>query len=182
MNNIYLIGMPGCGKSTIGKMVSQKLKLKNVDADEYLENKYCRTIPQIFDLYGEEDFRQKESEVIRELSNMSGLIVSTGGGVVVKVKNKNVMKNSGTVVFIHTLPENILKNSNLSGRPLLKDKNRIFDLYEQRISLYRDFADIIIDNNGDIETTVNEILKHIKEWAKWEITTRKKLRLCHMSR
>ena len=73
------------------------------------------------------------------------------------------MKNSGVIIFIDSSPKTILSNSSLGGRPLLKDKNRIFDLYEQRISLYRDFADIIIDNNGDIETTVNEILKHIKE-------------------
>ena len=158
MNNIYLIGMPGCGKSSIGKIISQKLNLKHIDADEYLEKKYSQTIPQIFALNGEEDFRNKESAVIKELSCMSGVVVSTGGGVVVKEINKGVMKKSGTIVFIHTTPENILKNSNLSGRPLLKDKTRIYDIYKARINLYKDFADIIIDNNTDIETAVNQII------------------------
>ena len=158
MNNIYLIGMPGCGKSSIGKIISQKLNLKHIDADEYLENKYSKTIPQIFALNGEEDFRKKESAVIKELSGMSDLLVSTGGGVVEKEINKSVMKKSGTIVFIHTTPENILKNSNLSGRPLLKDKTRIYDIYKARINLYKDFADIIIDNNTDIESAVNQII------------------------
>ena len=163
MNNIYLIGMPGCGKSTIGKIVSEKLNLKHIDADEYLENKYSQTIPEIFDLYGEDDFRQKESEVIRELSNMSGVLVSTGGGVVVKEINKNSMKKSGIIVFIDTSPENILNNSSLSGRPLLKDKTRIYDIYNSRINAYKDFADITIVNNSSIEAAANKIINYFNK-------------------
>ncbi|MBO7289158.1 MAG: shikimate kinase [Clostridia bacterium] len=163
MNNIYLIGMPGCGKSSIGKIVSEKLNLKHIDADEYLENKYSQTIPQIFAINGEEDFRQKESVVIKELSNMQSVLISTGGGVVVKENNKSIMKKSGIIVFIHTTPENILKNSNLSGRPLLKDKNLIYDIYKARINLYKDFADIIIDNNSSIEYAANQIINHFNK-------------------
>ena len=163
MNNIYLIGMPGCGKSTIGKIISKRLKLKHIDADEYLENKYSQTIPNIFSLYGEDDFRQKESTVIEELSKMNNLLVSTGGGVVVKDRNKEIMKNSGAVVFIDTTPDNILKNSSLSGRPLLKDKNRIYEIYKSRIDLYKDFADIVIDNNSSIDTAANEIIKYLSK-------------------
>lgn len=163
MNNIYLIGMPGCGKSTIGKIISKRLKLKHIDADEYLENKYSQTIPNIFSLCGEDDFRQKESIVIEELSKMNNLLVSTGGGVVVKDRNKEIMKNSGAVVFIDTTPDNILKNSSLSGRPLLKDKNRIYEIYKSRIDLYKDFADIVIDNNSSIDTAANEIIKYLSK-------------------
>jgi len=110
MNNIYLIGMPGCGKSTIGKIIADRLNLKHIDADKFLEDKYFQTIPDIFRMYGEEDFRQKESTVIEELSKMSDILVSTGGGVVVRENNKEIMKNSGIVVFIDTTPDNILKN------------------------------------------------------------------------
>ena len=163
MNNIYLIGMPGCGKSTIGKIISKRLKLKHIDADEYLENKYSQTIPNIFSLYGEDDFRKKESIVIEELSKMNNLLVSTGGGVVVKDRNKEIMKNSGAVVFIDTTPDNILKNSSLSGRPLLNDKNRIYEIYKSRIDLYKDFADIVIDNNSSIDTAANEIIKYLSK-------------------
>ena len=163
MNNIYLIGMPGCGKSTIGEILSQKLGLEHIDADIYLEQKFNNTIPNIFETKGEDDFRKKETLTLAHLSQKENIIVSTGGGAVKLKENKSIMKNSGVIIFIDSSPKTILSNSSLGGRPLLKDKNRIFDLYEQRISLYRDFADIIIDNNGDIETTVNEILKHIKE-------------------
>ena len=163
MNNIYLIGMPGCGKSTIGKIISEKLGLKHIDADEYLEEKYSQTIPDIFSRYGEDDFRKKESIIIEELSKMNNLLVSTGGGVVVRKENKEIMKNSGIVVFIDTSPENILKNSSLSGRPLLKDKNRIFQIYESRINLYKDFADVIIDNNSSIETAADEIINYLSK-------------------
>lgn len=160
MNNIYLIGMPGCGKSTIGKIIADKLNLRHIDADKYLEEKFFQTIPDIFSLYGEEDFRQKESIVLEELSKMSNLLVSTGGGVVVREKNKEIMKKSGIVVFINTNPENILANSKLSGRPLLKDKTCIYEIYKSRINLYKDFADIEIDNNSSIEEASKEIIKN----------------------
>jgi len=163
MNNIYLIGMPGCGKSTIGKIIADRLNLKHIDADKFLEDKYFQTIPDIFRMYGEEDFRQKESTVIEELSKMSDILVSTGGGVVVRENNKEIMKNSGIVVFIDTTPDNILKNSSLSGRPLLNDKNRIFEIYKSRIDLYKDFADIIIENNSSIETAADEIIKYLSK-------------------
>ncbi len=163
MNNIYLIGMPGCGKSTIGKIISEKLGLKHIDADEYLENKYSQSIPDIFKNFGEDDFRNKESIVIKELSKKTNIIVSTGGGVVVRKENKAEMKKSGVVVFINTTPQNILANSSLEGRPLLSDKNRIYDLYNKRIALYNDFADIIIDNNSSIEAAAQKIINQFNK-------------------
>ena len=163
MNNIYLIGMPGCGKSTIGKILSKALNMQVIDSDTYLENKYNDTIPNIFETKGEADFRQKETSTIEELSKKDNLIVSTGGGVVVTYKNKDIMKKSGTVVFIDSHPEVILSNSSLGGRPLLKDKNRIFDLYNQRIELYREFADVTIDNNGSLDAAVNQIINYFNK-------------------
>lgn len=163
MNNIYLIGMPGCGKSTIGKILSKALNMQVIDSDIYLENKYNDTIPNIFETKGEADFRQKETSTIEELSKKDNLIVSTGGGVVVTYKNKDIMKKSGTVVFIDSHPEVILSNSSLGGRPLLKDKNRIFDLYNQRIELYREFADVTIDNNGSLDAAVNQIINYFNK-------------------
>ena len=163
MNNIYLIGMPGCGKSTIGKILSKALNMQVIDADTYLENKYNDTIPNIFETKGEADFRQKETSTIEELSKKDNLIVSTGGGVVVTYKNKDIMKKRGTVVFIYSHPEVILSNSSLGGRPLLEDKNRIFDLYKQRIELYREFADVTIDNNGSLDAAVNQIINYFNK-------------------
>ncbi len=161
MNNIYLIGMPGCGKSTIGEMLSFKLGIEHIDADKYLEDKFNMTIPEIFALRGEDDFRQKETLTLEELSKKNNKIISTGGGVVKHIRNKEYMQNTGTIVFIDTPPENILANSALGGRPLLKDKSNIYKLYDERIELYRAFADVTVDNTDDIETAVNNILKII---------------------
>lgn len=157
MNNIYLIGMPGCGKSTVGRILSKELGIENIDADKYLEEKFGELIPDIFEIKGEDEFRRMETLTIEELSKKDNLLVSTGGGVVKIVANKEFMKKSGVVVFIDSSPDSILANSNLGGRPLLKDKNRIFDLYTQRIDLYRDFADITVDNNGLLEDTVQSL-------------------------
>ncbi len=160
MNNIYLIGMPGCGKSTIARIISEHLNKEYIDADAYLEKKYNESIPRIFETKGELDFRCKETDVLEELSQKDNIIISTGGGVVVTYKNKDIMKKTGVVVFIDCQPEVILSNSSLGGRPLLKDKTHIFKLYKERINLYKEFSDIIIDNNGNIEDTVNQIIKY----------------------
>lgn len=161
MNNIYLIGMPGCGKSTIGGLLSCKLGMVHIDADIFLEEKFSVSISHIFETKGEDAFRQMETETIAELACKDNIIVSTGGGVVTRACNKEIMKKSGTVVFIDSNPDTILVNSSLGGRPLLKDKTKIFDLYNDRIELYRDFADITADNNGLIETVVNTIIEKI---------------------
>ena len=150
--------MPGCGKSTIARIISKHLNKEYIDADVYLEKKYNESIPDIFAVRGESDFRHKETSVLEELSKKDDIIISTGGGVVVTYKNKDIMKKTGVVVFIDCQPEVILSNSSLSGRPLLKDKTRIFELYKERIDLYKDFSDIIIDNNGKIEDTVSQII------------------------
>ncbi len=162
MNNIYLIGMPGCGKSAIGKILSKELKLIHIDADVYLEQKFSKTIPEIFSENGEEYFRIMETEIINELSRMDNIIVSTGGGVVTVPDNKKLMKSTGKIIFIDSSPETILGNSSLSGRPLLKDKTKIFDMYKTRIAMYRDFADIIADNNGLIDNTVMAIKESLE--------------------
>ena len=162
MNNIYLIGMPGCGKSTIGRILSQKLGKTHIDADVFLEEKFGMSIPHIFETKGEDIFRQMETETMTDLACIDNIIVSTGGGVVTRAANRGIMQKSGIIVFIDSTPETILANSNLGGRPLLKDKTRIFDLYNARIDLYRDFADITADNNGLIETAVNAIIAKLK--------------------
>ncbi len=161
MNNIYLIGMPGCGKSTIGRILAADLGLIHIDADAYLEQKYNMKISDIFGTKGEDAFRQMETDVISELCRMDGVIISTGGGVVTRSQNKQPMKNSGTLVFIDSTPETLLKNSSLEGRPLLRDKSKVYDLYNSRIAMYRNFADIIADNNGFIEDTLKTIKKSL---------------------
>ncbi len=147
MNNIYLVGMPGCGKTTIGGLVAKKLGVELTDLDEYIVMREGRTIPEIFE-EGEAVFRQKETEALRSLAVKENLFVATGGGIVTVEENIDIMKKSGKVIFIDASVDFILQNSSLEGRPLLKDKNRIHDLYKARIALYRKSADYTVANDG----------------------------------
>ena len=161
MKNIYLIGMPGCGKSTIGKIISGEINMDFVDLDDYIEKKASKTIPELFEI-GEKHFREAESDALLKVSRMQNTIVATGGGIIVNEKNTEIMKNTGKVIYINTSPEKILKNSSLDGRPLLKDKNKIFDLYERRCKLYNSSADYIVENENSIDECVQKIIAIIK--------------------
>lgn len=164
MNNIYLVGMPGCGKSTIGRAVSKKLGIKFLDADDYIVKKTAKTIDEIFLEVGNEGFRKIESECLVEISKMQNVLVATGGGIVTVLENISVMKDTGKVIFIDTPVENILKNSSLSNRPLLKDKSKIYELYNERIEKYNFASDFICENSGErilAEKNLLEICKKI---------------------
>lgn len=158
MNNFYLVGMPGCGKSTIGKLLSKKLGMLLIDADEYLVKKEKRRISDIFEKDGEAHFRSLETKYLKEISKNSNILVSTGGGVVLFEENIDTMKMSGKVIFIDTPCENILSNSSLGGRPLLEnDKNRIYILYNERYEKYVKSADYIYKNIKNIDDAIKEI-------------------------
>lgn len=161
MNNIYLIGMPGSGKSSVGKQIAEKLAVRCIDLDEYICRAHNKTIDELF-ADGEGAFRDAETQALREVSNLSGVIVSTGGGIVCRNENAEIMKKSGTVVFIDTDVKNILANSALSGRPLLKDKNAIYTLYDERIEKYRAAAQYTVDNNGFLCDACDEAEKIVR--------------------
>lgn len=156
--------MPGCGKSTIGRAVSKKLRIKFVDVDDYIVKKVGKTIDEIFSEVGNDGFRKFESECLLEISKMENVIVATGGGVVTVPENISVMKDTGKVIFIDTPVENILKNSSLSNRPLLKDKTKIYELYSERAEKYNFASDFICENSGErilAEKNLLEICKKI---------------------
>lgn len=157
MNNIYLIGMPGSGKTTLGKQISSDFNLPFIDLDYYLVEKERHTIEDIFNTRGEKYFRIAETKYLKEVSKKENTIVSTGGGVVLFDENIEIMKDSGIIIFINTPPECILKNSTLTGRPLLHDKNKIFTLYEERFDKYKKAADFMVDNLSDIQQAKSEI-------------------------
>ena len=161
MKNIYLIGMPGCGKSTIGKSVSSSLDIKFIDLDEYIVSFSGRTIADMFE-EGESIFRKAETDSLKEVAKKENLIVATGGGVVVTPENIDIMQKSGTVIFIDCEAETILKNCSLEGRPLLRDKNKIYDLYNNRIALYRKAAMHTVQNDGSFDEAVKKTEEMIK--------------------
>ncbi|WP_026885836.1 shikimate kinase [Clostridium beijerinckii] len=156
-NKVVFIGMPGCGKSTIGRLVSEELKINFIDMDNYIENMTSKTIPELFE-QGENSFRDFESLACRELAKEGKVIISSGGGVVKRKENIDVLKEEAFIIFIDRPLEELLGDVDISKRPLLKEgREKIIKLYEERYELYRLCADKIIRNDREIGNIVNEI-------------------------
>lgn len=153
MQNIILIGMPGCGKSTIASLLAQKLGRKCVDADEKIVELAGKSIPEIFAQDGEETFRAWETKALQELGMQSGQIIATGGGCVTQERNYPLLHQNGILFWL----KRDLEVLPTDGRPL-SQANKIRDLYVKRKPMYEAFADHIIDNNGSCEDTVCAIL------------------------
>ena len=154
MQNIVLIGMPGCGKSTVGKLLSGKTGRKFVDADEEIVRMAGKSIPEIFAQDGEEAFRDFETRVLRELGKQSGLIIATGGGCVTKERNYPLLHQNGTIFWI----QRELDSLPTDGRPL-SQRNSIGEMYRIRQPLYEAWMDRMVDNNSNPEEAAGEILR-----------------------
>ena len=160
--NIVLIGMPASGKSTIGKLLSKKINYEYYDVDKYLERKENVKISTLFSEKGEEYFRNLETKYLRELSQKNGIIISTGGGAVKREENMEILKEKGIVVFLSRKIEDIAKE-NHEARPLLKDINNIYKLYDERIELYKRYSDIIIENNRTLQEVTDRTAEEIEK-------------------
>ena len=147
MKNIILIGMPGCGKSTIGKKIAKETGRELIDTDAEIEKTARMTIPEIFEKYGEEHFRKIESEVALRCGSQSGKVIATGGGIVTREENLYSLKQNGTIYYIKRNVDRLATK----GRPLSKDKDRLLKMEKERAPLYEKFADKILDNNGNIK-------------------------------
>ena len=152
LSNLVLVGMAACGKTTIGKILAKQTGRKFVDTDELIEQKAGMTIPEIFNKFSERRFREIETEVISELYLKNGLIISTGGGAILKQENRDMLRANGKVVFIRRRVE----DCEFKGRPLF-EKGGAEQVFYQRLPLYTSCADFSVDNNGSIENCVNII-------------------------
>ena len=165
MKNIVLIGMPGSGKTTFGRALSRELNRPFVDADDYLEEREGRTISSFF-AESEKAFRDAEERTIRELADRQGIVISTGGGVVKRTANVENLRRNGLILLIDR-PVDIVNDVEVETRPLLKDgPQKVFDLYRERRKAYRDSADIIIDNRGNPEEVLRQMLDAIHQALK----------------
>lgn len=163
MKNIVLIGMPGCGKSTFGKRLAKKIALPFYDADAVLEEREQRTIKDFF-AESEDAFRAAETRTLAYLAQLQGAVIATGGGAVKRRENMALVKREGVVVFLDRKPENILGCLAGDERPLLAaDKKRIYTLYDERIALYRQYADYTVENNGDFGSVMRGLLEIVQE-------------------
>ena len=166
MKNIVLIGMPGSGKTTIGKILAATLGRNFCDADHLLEKWEGTTIKELFAV-SEENFRDAETRTIKKLAAARDLVIATGGGVVKRPENMELLKANGTIIFIDRSPELICAEVDVASRPLLMaGRQRIFELYEERLALYQKYKDFAFCNNGEPEPLVNEILNLLKKVEK----------------
>ena len=152
MQNIVLIGMPGCGKSTLGKLLAAELERKFVDLDEEIVKRAGRPIPEIFATDGEEAFRALESAVVADICRESGLVIATGGGVVTRERNLPLLSQNGCVVFLDIPPAGL----STEGRPLSQKKSPEV-LYAERLPLYRKAADVILPITRDVEENMKKL-------------------------
>ncbi len=169
MNNIVLIGFMGCGKSTVGIRLSYKLRRSVEDTDKFIEKKEGRSISRIFSEDGEAGFREMETACLRELLRSGEeRILATGGGLPMRMENRELLKQLGCVVYLRISPECAYERvKNDQERPLLQCGDplaRIRALLDQREPVYRECADIIVDVDGrDMEEILEEIVEKLRE-------------------
>lgn len=157
---ITLCGFMGCGKTTKGKILAERLGIDFFDSDFLVEQTEKRTINEIFAADGEEYFRRCEGEAIKQLACGEGdCVISVGGGAVMNAENADILRKNSTVVFIETPVEVICERlSTDSSRPLFNVEN-VRELYQKRLPFYKEAADIIVSDNSSAEETVDEIVR-----------------------
>ena len=165
---IILIGFMGVGKTTIGKIIAKKLKLNFVDMDNYIEKREGKSISKIFEEYGEQHFRELESESLKDLIKSDNIVISTGGGIVTTKQNLEILKKEKIVIFLDGNTQTILNHlsKEIDKRPLLSKSNNventISNLLNERYEKYNSICDIKIDiNEKNIEEVVSQILVNI---------------------
>lgn len=164
MKAIYLCGFMGCGKTTVGKILSRKLNCDFIDMDDYIVKREKMTIPQIFSEKGEQYFRETETEVIKELAEKNG-IIACGGGAMLKKENADIASSAGTTVYIETPFETCYARiSGDTNRPIVMNntKEELNFIYESRVSVYKQNSEVTVSGNGSAEEIADRIIAAAK--------------------
>jgi shikimate kinase len=166
-NNLFLVGMMGSGKTTVGRIVARRLKRRFIDSEHEIERRCGVHIPLIFDIEGEAGFRQRESQTIEALTARDGIVLATGGGAVLTEENRRCLAQRGTVVYLHAAPETLYARvSHDRNRPLLATPDplgRMRELYVQRDPLYRSVADLIVETGTQsVQALAAELLARLR--------------------
>lgn len=165
--NIILCGFMGCGKSTIGKLVAKKTQREFIDLDSFIEEKQGLSIREIFETYGEDYFRNCETDAISELVNKNDVVLALGGGAVLKNKNVELLKSSGKIIFLDVTANTVFSRlKNDTSRPLLNTDDKLAEITKRlndRLPIYTTVADKIIDANSKTkEVIATEIIDFFK--------------------
>jgi len=157
-SNIFLVGMMGAGKTTVGRALASRMKREFVDTDRVLVERTGVAVATVFEIEGEEGFRRRESAVLRELCEGDDRVVATGGGIVLAEENRRVMREAGTVVYLRARLESLWERTRHdASRPLLATpdpRGRLAELLREREPLYREVAHIVVDSGPQSASTL----------------------------
>ena len=158
----------GAGKTTVGRLLARRLKLRFHDADHEIERRCGVKIPLIFEIEGEAGFRAREQQVIAELTGLRGIVLATGGGAVLDAESRRRLAAGGTVVYLNARPEDLYERvRNDRNRPLLGTADpleRLKDLHAERDGLYREVADLVIDTGAQsVQTLAADLAARLEE-------------------
>ncbi len=151
--NLFLVGLMGAGKSTLGRQLAKRLRKRFIDVDTELETRTGVSISTIFEIEGEAAFRDREEALVAELTQPSDTVLATGGGAVLRPSNRATLKANGTVLYLHAEPEVLYERIRHSrNRPMLRAADplaRLVELYAQRDPLYREVADHVVRSSRE---------------------------------
>ncbi len=165
--NIFLVGLMGSGKTTIGRVLAKKLNKRFIDSDHEIEARTGVSIPVIFEIEGEQSFRQREADVIRDLTGQEDIVLATGGGAILNEESRHFLKSRGTVIYLRASTQSILqRTSHDKNRPLLQTadpRKRLEELASQREPYYQEVADFIVETGRpNIQGIVQSILAQLE--------------------
>ncbi len=147
--NIFLVGLMGAGKTSVGRLLAQRLGKRFIDCDHDIEARTGVRIAVIFEIEGEEGFRNREAQALESLTAEEDIVLATGGGAVIRVQNRRCLAERGFVIYLHAQPRDLwMRTRHDKSRPLLataEPLKRLEELYERRDALYREVADLVID-------------------------------------
>ena len=166
--NVYLVGLMGTGKTTIGKALARRLAYHFVDTDHEVEARTGVGLPTIFEIEGEDGFRRREAQVIAELADLDAQVVATGGGAVLRPENRQNLRASGLVIYLDVpLPTLHERTRHDKKRPLLQvsdPRQRLRELHAQRDPLYREVADLVVSGSRiTVQSVLNLLIKKVGE-------------------
>jgi shikimate kinase len=149
VGNVFLVGLMGAGKTTVGRLLAGRLGVRFIDTDHVIQERTGVSIPTIFEIEGEMRFRERECQVVDEMSGESGIVLATGGGAILAESNRHCLQARGRVIYLHGQPRDLwLRTRNDRNRPLLTSDDplkKLTELYQLRDPLYRQVAHIVID-------------------------------------
>lgn len=162
--HVFLIGMPGSGKSSLGRRVAGNLGIPYVDTDARITRAVGLSVPELFERYGEAAFRHAETNVLIQLTREQPALVSTGGGMVLREENRRIMRNHGLIVLIDRPLRDIMSDIKLDRRPLLAQKGlgEVERLYHERIDTYRAVADAVLDNGRGYQAGMSTLEQYLR--------------------